>query len=246
MANDSPAENPVHAALGGRRGELAGHGTVELSILMPCLNEAETLGICIDKAQRLSLADRDQRRGPDRRQRLRPTAARRSRAAHGARVVAVAERGYGAALIAGIRAARGRFVIMGDSDNSYDFANLDLFVEKLRDGYDVVMGNRFRGGIAEAAMPPLHRYLGNPVLSFVGRLFFRSRDRRLPLRPARLLARGGARPRPRLAGHGVRLRDGGEGDDRRAQDHRGADDAARRTAARGRRISGAGATAGGT
>ncbi len=86
----------------------------------------------------------------------------------------VESRGYGAALIAGIRAARGRFVIMGDSDNSYDFANLDLFVEKLRAGYDVVMGNRFRGGIAASAMPKLHRYLGNPVLSFVGRLFFRS------------------------------------------------------------------------
>jgi len=94
--------------------------------------------------------------------------------AHGARLVAVASRGYGAALLAGIQAARGRYVIMGDSDNSYDFANLDRFVEKLREGFDVVMGNRFRGGIAEAAMPPLHRYLGNPVLSFVGRLFFRS------------------------------------------------------------------------
>ena len=92
----------------------------------------------------------------------------------GARVVAVAERGYGAALRAGIAAARGRFVIMGDADDSYDFSDLDAFVAKLRDGCDLVMGNRFAGGIAPGAMPLLHRYLGNPVLSLVGRLFFRA------------------------------------------------------------------------
>jgi len=148
-------------------------GPIELSIVMPCLNEAETLGICIDKARaflwrtginaEIVIADNGSEDGSQ--------AIARGR---GARVVAVASRGYGAALSAGIRASRGRFVIMGDSDNSYDFANLDRFVEKLREGYDIVMGNRFRGGIAEAAMPPLHRYLGNPVLSFIGRLFFRS------------------------------------------------------------------------
>jgi hypothetical protein len=170
---DSPAGNPVHAALGDVEKGLAGHGRIELSILMPCLNESETLGICIDKAKaflwrtgiagEVVIADNGSTDGSQ-------AIAR----AHGARVVAVAERGYGAALLAGIRAARGRFVIMGDSDDSYDFANLDAFVEKLRAGHDVVMGNRFRGGIAEAAMPRLHRYLGNPVLSFVGRLFFRS------------------------------------------------------------------------
>jgi len=93
-------------------------------------------------------------------------------AAAGARVVAVPERGYGAALKAGIAAARGRFVIMGDADESYDFSRLDAFVERLRSGADLVMGNRFRGGIEKGAMPFLHRYLGNPVLSFVGRLFF--------------------------------------------------------------------------
>jgi hypothetical protein len=91
----------------------------------------------------------------------------------GARVVDVPVRGYGAALGAGINAAYGRTIIMGDSDDSYNFANLLPFVEKLREGYDLVMGNRFRGGIAQGAMPFLHRYLGNPVLTFIGRLFFK-------------------------------------------------------------------------
>jgi glycosyltransferase involved in cell wall biosynthesis len=93
-------------------------------------------------------------------------------ASAGARVVSVSHRGYGAALRKGIHVARGRYVIMGDSDDSYDFLNLDSFVEKLRDGFDLVMGNRFLGGIASGAMPVLHRYLGNPVLSYIGRLFF--------------------------------------------------------------------------
>lgn len=89
----------------------------------------------------------------------------------GARVVDVPVRGYGAALIAGIKAAHGRYVIMGDADDSYDFTALDVFVERLRAGYQLVMGNRFRGGIMPGAMPPLHRYLGNPVLSAAGRIF---------------------------------------------------------------------------
>ena len=92
----------------------------------------------------------------------------------GARVVQVAQRGYGAAIIAGIEDARGRYIIVGDSDDSYDFSDLAGFLDKLRSGADLVMGNRFRGGIAPGAMPTLHRYLGNPVLSFVGRLFFRT------------------------------------------------------------------------
>ena len=173
MSLPQPGSNPVHAALAEVEDTLAKAGDIELSILMPCLNEAETLGICIDKAKaflwrtgingEVVIADNGSTDGSQ-------GIAR----AHGARVVQVEARGYGAALIGGIRSARGRFVIMGDSDNSYDFANLDRFVEKLREGYDVVMGNRFRGGIAESAMPRLHRYLGNPVLSFVGRLFFRS------------------------------------------------------------------------
>ncbi len=93
---------------------------------------------------------------------------------HGARVVHAQARGYGAALIAGIQAAHGKFVIMGDGDDSYDFSQLDDFVDSLRGGADLVMGNRFKGGIASGAMPPLHRYLGNPVLSSLGRIFFRA------------------------------------------------------------------------
>ena len=94
---------------------------------------------------------------------------------HGARVVRRDRAGATAArCCGGIQAARGRYVIMGDSDDSYDFSRLDAFVEKLRAGYELVMGNRFRGGIAPGAMPPLHRYLGNPVLSAIGRLFFHS------------------------------------------------------------------------
>jgi glycosyltransferase involved in cell wall biosynthesis len=92
----------------------------------------------------------------------------------GAQVVTVKKRGYGAALLGGIAAARGKYVIMGDADNSYDFSNLMLFVEKLREGYELVMGNRFRGGIQPGAMPFLHYYLGNPVLTGIGRLFFKS------------------------------------------------------------------------
>lgn len=145
----------------------------ELTILMPCLNEAETLEACIVKARgylarsgvrgEIVIADNGSTDGSQ-------AIAERN----GARVVAVPVKGYGAALIAGIEAARGRYVIMGDSDDSYDFNRLESFVEKLREGYELVMGNRFKGGIAPGAMPPLHRYLGNPVLTFIGRLFFKS------------------------------------------------------------------------
>jgi glycosyltransferase involved in cell wall biosynthesis len=146
---------------------------VELSIVMPCLNEAETIGICVKKAMQflreakvvgeVVIADNGSVDGS---QQIARTL--------GARVVDVPVRGYGAALIHGIRAARGRFVAMGDSDDSYDFLGLAPFLERLRAGDELVMGNRFKGGIAAGAMPPLHRYLGNPVLSFVGRLFYRS------------------------------------------------------------------------
>lgn len=148
-------------------------GSCELTILMPCLNEAETLATCITKAQgflersgiagEVLIADNGSSDGS-------PEIATKL----GARVAPIQERGYGAALLGGIRAARGRFVIMADADDSYDFSRLDDFVEKLREGYELVMGNRFRGGIRPGAMPPLHRYLGNPVLTGVGRLFFRS------------------------------------------------------------------------
>ena len=146
---------------------------LELSIVMPCLNEAETLEVCIRKAQEslrkdeisgeVVIADNGSEDGSQEiAERL------------GARVVPVSGRGYGAALHGGFEAARGRFVIMGDADDSYDFSSLMPFVEKLREGYDLVMGNRFLGGIEPGAMPPLHRYLGNPVLTGIGRLFFRS------------------------------------------------------------------------
>jgi glycosyltransferase involved in cell wall biosynthesis len=145
----------------------------ELSILMPCLNEAETLATCIKKAQKaledlnirgeVVIADNGSTDGS-------PEIA----TTLGARVVHVAEKGYGSALLGGIKAARGKYIIMGDADDSYDFTNLGPFIDKLRAGDDLVMGNRFRGGIAPRAMPPLHRYLGNPVLTGIGRLFFRS------------------------------------------------------------------------
>jgi glycosyltransferase involved in cell wall biosynthesis len=146
--------------------------TVELTILMPCLNEAETLASCIRHARafldthgvegEIVVADNGSSDG-----------SREIAAREGARVVPVAERGYGAALLGGIAAARGTYTIMGDADDSYDFSDLLPFLEQLRGGADVVMGNRFKGGIAPGAMPRSHRYLGNPVLSWLGRLFFK-------------------------------------------------------------------------
>ncbi|MDP6891668.1 MAG: glycosyltransferase family 2 protein [Verrucomicrobiota bacterium] len=145
---------------------------IEVSVVMPCLNEAETLQVCISKALcclkendvsgEVIVADNGSKDG-----------SLKIAESAGARVVLVESKGYGNALMEGIGAARGRFVIMGDADDSYDFSSLMLFIEKLREGSDLVMGNRFRGGIAPGAMPPLHRYFGNPVLSGLGRLFFR-------------------------------------------------------------------------
>ena len=144
---------------------------VELSIVMPCLNEAETLAVCVRKARGFLGASRIQGEVI-----VADNGSQDGSVAialeEGARVVPVAARGYGAALLGGIADARGRHVIMGDADDSYDFSNLGTFVEQLRAGADLVIGNRFRGGIAAGAMPLLHRYLGNPVLSFLGRLFF--------------------------------------------------------------------------
>jgi glycosyltransferase involved in cell wall biosynthesis len=155
---------------------VAGHsglGRPELSIVMPCLNEAQTVGRCVTKALaylelynidgEVIVADNGSTDGSQ-------TIA----ASLGARVVPVAARGYGSALRAGIAAARGSFVIMGDSDDSYDFSALQPFVEKLRDGYDLVLGNRFRGGIAPGAMPTLHKFFGNPMLTFIGRALYHS------------------------------------------------------------------------
>jgi glycosyltransferase involved in cell wall biosynthesis len=148
-------------------------GPCELTILMPCLNEAETLAACIAKAT--SFLERSGMHGEVLVADNGSTDGSQAIAvAAGARVEAIAAKGYGSALLGGIRAARGRYVIMGDSDESYDFSDLDAFVGKLREGYALVMGNRFKGGIRPGAMPPLHRYVGNPVLTTVGRIFFRS------------------------------------------------------------------------
>ena len=155
------------------RGRQDNGAECELTILMPCLNEAETLEICINKAMaslknlaiagEVLIADNGSTDG-----------SQEIAQSLGARVVQVERKGYGNALMRGIASARGKYVIMGDSDDSYDFTTLGPFVEKLRAGYDLVMGNRFLGGIQPGAMPPLHRYLGNPVLTAIGRLFFKS------------------------------------------------------------------------
>lgn len=146
----------------------------EVSVVMPCLNEAETLAICIEKAQKyfkennidgeVVIADNGSSDG-----------SQEIAKAKGARVIDVPQKGYGNALKGGFDQASGKYIIMGDADDSYDFSNLSLFIEKLRSGYDFVIGNRFKGGIQKNAMPFLHRYLGNPVLSFLGRLFFKSK-----------------------------------------------------------------------
>jgi len=151
-----------------------GDEIVELTVVMPCLNEAETVATCVAKAMgflaasgisgEVLVADNGSTDGS---QRLATEA--------GARVVQISEKGYGNALMGGIVAAQGKYIIMGDADDSYDFTSLMPFVNELRQGADLVMGNRFAGGIEPGAMPPLHKYLGNPVLSFVGRLFFRSK-----------------------------------------------------------------------
>ncbi len=155
---DSSADNPE---------------SLELSIVMPCLNEAETLAVCIQKARRfldeegilgeVIIADNGSDDGSQ-------EIARNL----GARVIDVPRKGYGSALRGGIEAARGTYVIMGDADDSYDFLALHDFVRELRAGNDLVMGNRFRGGIEPGAMPWLHRWIGNPILTAVGRVFFNS------------------------------------------------------------------------
>lgn len=156
------------------RAERPGAGEdLELSVVMPCLNEGETLACCIDKAQQamrehairgeVVIANNGSMDGSAEIARL-----------LGARVIDVPEKGYGSALMGGISAARGKYVIMGDADDSYDFLHIPRFIEKLREGHELVMGNRFQGGIEPGAMPASHRYLGNPALSGIGRLFFGS------------------------------------------------------------------------
>jgi len=142
---------------------------IELTILMPCLNEEKTIGFCIDEARRfidrsgisaeILIADNGSSdRSAEIAERM------------GARVVRVQKKGYGNALIGGINAAYGKYIIMGDCDMSYDFYHLDLFVQKLRDGNALVMGNRFKGGIEKGAMPFSHKYFGVPALSLAGRI----------------------------------------------------------------------------
>ena len=146
---------------------------IQISVVMPCLNESATVGTCVTKALEtlrrhgirgeVVVADNGSTDG-----------SQQIAADQGARVIPVETRGYGSALRAGIDAARGKFILMGDADDSYDFSQLPAFVRKLEEGYDLVMGNRFQGEILPGAMPPLHRYLGNPVLTGLGRLFFKS------------------------------------------------------------------------
>ncbi|MGA2049481.1 MAG: glycosyltransferase family 2 protein [Terracidiphilus sp.] len=153
--------------------ELAAGKQVELSVVMPCLNERETVGVCVRKALaslrkacilgEVIIGDNGSTDGSV-----------EIAENEGARVIHVADKGYGNALKGGILAARGEYVLMGDSDDSYDFGHIMRFLEQLRAGSDLVMGNRFRGGIAKNAMPPLHRYLGNPVLTGIGRMLFHS------------------------------------------------------------------------
>jgi hypothetical protein len=157
---------------------------IEVSVVMPCLNEVRTVGICIGKARKaledmgvageIIIADNGSTDG-----------SQSLAIDEGARVVPVSRRGYGAALQAGIAAARGKYIIMGDSDDSYDFSSLAPFIEKLRDGNELVMGNRFRGGISKGAMPWHHRYIGNPVLTGILNLFFHT-----PIRDAHCGLRG--------------------------------------------------------
>jgi len=142
----------------------------EFSFVLPCLNEVLTLEVCVQKCRasaesnnldiEIVVADNGSTDGSiDLANSL------------GCRVLHVEKKGYGAALIAGIEAAKGEFVVMGDADDSYDFSDIEQFVVNLRNGADIVIGNRFKGGVQPGAMPPLHRYLGNPVLSFIGRIF---------------------------------------------------------------------------
>jgi glycosyltransferase involved in cell wall biosynthesis len=166
MSNLLTAENPLPVHTNNS-------APVEVSVVIPCLNEANSLAFCVDKAVNAfrnagisgEVVVADNGSADDSVQ---------IAESHGARVVRVPERGYGAALRAGILAARGPFIIMGDADDSYDFTDVPRFVEKLREGFDVVMGNRFRGEIKPGAMPPLHRFFGNPGLTALLNLLFRA------------------------------------------------------------------------
>ena len=173
----------IRGTLSIRRSAVASLDTVEtprvkrsttiISVVMPCLNEAETLEACIKKAKatleemrvrfEIVVADNGSSDG-----------SQLIAESVGARVIEVSEKGYGAALISGIERSIGEYVVMADADDSYDFRHIPRFITQLESGADLVMGNRFGGGIRPGAMPCLHRYLGNPVLSFIGRLVFKA------------------------------------------------------------------------
>lgn len=148
--------------------------TPEFSFVLPCLNEVRTIEVCVDKCRRsanehkldieIILADNGSTDGSI-----------ELAESLNCRVVHVKKKGYGSALISGIKSAKGNFVIMGDADDSYDFSDIGKFVDGLRQGADIVIGNRMKGGVLPGAMPPLHRYLGNPVLSFLGRIFYNTK-----------------------------------------------------------------------
>jgi len=149
---------------------------IELSVVLPCLNEAETIGACIVKASKsmremsvdgeIIVADNGSKDGS-------LEIAKKL----GARIIEVPTKGYGSALIAGFQGAQGKYIIMGDADDSYSLDNLEPFLQELRKGFDLVMGNRFGGTIHKGAMPWLHRYIGNPILSLIGRVLFKSKIR---------------------------------------------------------------------
>jgi glycosyltransferase involved in cell wall biosynthesis len=152
---------------------LSNNKNYKVTVLMPCLNESETLEVCIQKAKNylkksgvsgeVIIADNGSTDGSQNIANL-----------LGARLVNISDKGYGSALKGGITNSYGQYIIMGDADDSYDFSDLEAFIQKLEEGYDLVMGNRFKGGIKPGAMPFLHRYLGNPILSWLGKLFFKS------------------------------------------------------------------------
>ena len=167
----------MKTASANRQADPAGVGVLrapEVSAVMPCLNEVRTLAVCIEKAQacfrdngisgEIIVADNGSQDGSQ-------DLAR----SLGARVVNVDRRGYGAALMGGIAAARGEIIVMADADASYDWGAMPAFVDKIRDGYDLVLGNRFKGGIRPGAMSASHRYVGNPLLSLLARIAFRTR-----------------------------------------------------------------------
>lgn len=170
---DTPLAVAATLASGERLARGESGAALEVSVVMPCLNEARTVARCVERALETLRAHGvsgevivSDNGSTDGSQALAESA--------GARVVTAAERGYGSALASGFAAARGQFIVMGDSDASYDFGQLPALLERLRAGHDLVVGNRFRGGIRQRAMPLSHRYLGNPALTALGRLLYRS------------------------------------------------------------------------